>query len=138
MDDDLEVHFQPIVDSKTFTICSAEALIRWRHPEKGVISPDQFIPLAEESGTILQIGEWMLQAACKEAAKWPSPIKVAVNLSTVQLRSTNLLDNVMCVLVESGLPPDRLELEVTETALMEYGAGKPVASQKAQEPPELR
>jgi diguanylate cyclase (GGDEF)-like protein len=121
MDDNLEVHFQPIVDSRTFKICSAEALIRWRHPEKGLISPDQFIPLAEESGTILQIGEWMLQAACKEAAKWPSPIKVAVNLSTVQLRSANLLDNVMCVLVESGLPPDRLELEVTETALMEYG-----------------
>ena len=121
MEDNLEVHFQPIVDSKTFKICSAEALIRWRHPEKGLISPDQFIPLAEESGTILQIGEWMLQTACKEAAKWPSPIKVAVNLSTVQLRSANLLDNVMCVLVETGLPPDRLELEVTETALMEYG-----------------
>jgi diguanylate cyclase (GGDEF)-like protein len=121
MDDNLEVHFQPIVDSKTFKICSAEALIRWRHPEKGLIAPDQFIPLAEESGTILQIGEWMLQAACNEAAKWPSPIKVAVNLSTVQLRSANLLDNVMCVLVESGLPPERLELEVTETALIEYG-----------------
>ena len=120
-DNRLEVHFQPIVDSKAFKICAAEALVRWRHPEKGLISPDQFIPLAEESGTILQIGEWMLQAACKEAAKWPSPIKVAVNLSTVQLRSANLLDSVMCVLVESGLPPDRLELEVTETALMEYG-----------------
>jgi diguanylate cyclase (GGDEF)-like protein len=119
---EFEVHFQPIVDTKTLRMCSAEALIRWRHPEKGLISPDQFIPLAEESGTIIQIGEWVLQAACKEAAKWPSFVKVAVNLSAVQLRSSNLLDYVMCVLVESGLPPERLELEVTETALLEHGA----------------
>lgn len=117
-----EINFQPIVDTKTLKMCSAEALIRWRHPIKGLIPPDQFIPLAEESGTILRIGEWVLQAACKEAAKWPSAVKVAVNLSPVQLRSPELLDYVMCVLVESGLPPERLELEVTETALIEYGA----------------
>jgi diguanylate cyclase (GGDEF)-like protein len=119
---EFEVHFQPIVDTKTLKMRGAEALIRWRHPERGLIPPDQFIPLAEESGTILQIGEWVLEAACKEAVKWPSSVKVAVNLSAVQLRSSSLLEYVMCVLVESGLPPERLELEVTETALIEHGA----------------
>jgi diguanylate cyclase (GGDEF)-like protein/PAS domain S-box-containing protein len=119
---EFELHYQPIVDTKTLRMRSAEALIRWRHPEKGLVPPDQFIPFAEESGAILPIGEWALQAACKEAVKWPSSIKVAVNLSAVQLRNSTLLDYVMCVLVESGLPPERLELEVTETALIEYGA----------------
>ncbi len=119
---EFEVHFQPVVDTHTLKMRGAEALIRWRHPERGLIPPDQFIPLAEESGTILQIGEWVLEAACKEAVKWPSSVKVAVNLSAVQLRSSSLLDYVMCVLVETGLPPERLELEVTETALIEHGA----------------
>ncbi len=119
---EMEVYFQPIADTTTLKMRSAEALLRWRHPQRGLIPPDQFIPLAEESGTILQLGEWVLQAACKEAAKWPSFMKVAVNLSAVQLRRSNLLDYVMCVLVDSGLPPERLELEVTETALIEYGA----------------
>ena len=119
---EFEIHFQPIVDTKTLQMRSAEALIRWRHPERGLIPPDQFIPLAEESGTILQIGEWVLEAACKEAVKWPSAVKVAVNLSAVQLRSASLLDYIMCVLVETGLPAERLELEVTETALLEQGA----------------
>ncbi|HZC56834.1 MAG TPA: EAL domain-containing protein [Xanthobacteraceae bacterium] len=119
---EFEIHFQPIVDTKTLKMHGAEALIRWRHPERGLIPPDQFIPLAEESGTILQIGEWVLEAACKEAVKWPSSVKVAVNLSAVQLRSASLLDYIMCVLVETGLPPERLELEVTETALIEHGA----------------
>lgn len=119
---EFEVHFQPIVDTKTLMMSGAEALIRWRHPERGLISPDKFIPLAEETGTILQIGEWMLQAACQEAAQWPSSVKVAVNISAVQLRNSGLLDYIMCVLVESGLPPERLELEITETALIEHGA----------------
>jgi diguanylate cyclase (GGDEF)-like protein/PAS domain S-box-containing protein len=119
---EFEVHFQPIVETKSLKLCGAEALIRWQHPERGLIPPDQFIPLAEESGTILQIGEWVLEAACKEAMTWPAPVKVAVNLSAVQLRNASLLDYVMCVLVETGLPPERLELEVTETALLEYGA----------------
>ena len=121
-ENEFEVYFQPIVDTKTLTMCSAEALIRWRHPTKGLILPDQFIPFAEESGAIVNIGEWMLEAACKEAVKWPSSVKVAVNLSAVQLRSPTILDYVMCVLVETGLPPERLELEVTETALIEHEA----------------
>jgi diguanylate cyclase (GGDEF)-like protein len=119
---EFEVCFQPIVDTKTLKMRAAETLIRWRHPERGLIPPDEFIPLAEETGTILQIGEWVLEAACREAVTWPASVKVAVNLSAVQLRSSTLLDYVMCVLVESGLPPERLEFEVTETALIEQGA----------------
>jgi diguanylate cyclase (GGDEF)-like protein/PAS domain S-box-containing protein len=119
---EFEVHFQPIVDTRTLKMKGAEALIRWRHPEKGLIPPDHFIPLAEETGIIAQIGEWVLHAACSEATKWPSSVKVAVNLSAVQLRNSSLLDYVMCVLVETGLPPERLELEITETALIEHGA----------------
>jgi diguanylate cyclase (GGDEF)-like protein len=119
---EFEVHFQPIVDTKTFQMRSAEALVRWRHPSRGLIGPDQFISFAEETGLILRIGEWVIQAACEEAAKWPSSVKVAVNLSAVQLHNPNLLDFVMCALVESGLPPERLELEVTETALIEHEA----------------
>ncbi len=127
---EFELHFQPIVDTKTLKMCSAEALIRWRHPEKGLIAPDQFIPFAEESGLILKIGEWVLQTACNEAVKWPPSMKVAVNLSAVQLRSAALLDQIMCVLAETGLPPERLELEVTETALIEYGTEAPVFLKK--------
>jgi len=119
---EFELHYQPIVDSKTRKIHSVEALVRWRHPSKGLIYPDLFIPLAEETGLITQIGEWVLRAACAEAATWPAEIKVAVNLSLVQFRKTNLPDLVMRILVESGLRPERLELEITETALIESAA----------------
>ena len=119
---EFEVLYQPIADTRTMRICGAEALVRWRDPQKGLIQPDQFIPFAEETGLINQIGEWVLQAACAEAVKWPSSTKVAVNISAVQLRSASLLDLVMCVLVQTGLPPERLELEITETALIENGA----------------
>ena len=127
---EFELHFQPIVDTKTLKMCSAEALIRWRHPKNGLIPPDRFIPFAEETGLILKIGEWVLQKACLEAVKWPSSMKVAVNLSAVQLRSATLLDQIICVLAETGLPPERLELEVTETALIEYGTEAPVLLKK--------
>ena len=120
--DQLTLHYQPIIDGKTLKICGAEALIRWRHPTKGVIFPDQFIPLAEETGLIGQIGEWVLHAACVEAATWPADVKVAVNLSPVQFRKANLNDVVMDALAQSGLPPQRLELEITETALIESAA----------------
>ena len=114
-----ELYYQPIIDSKTRKICGAEALVRWNNPTKGMISPDKFIPLAEESGLITQIGEWVLQTACAEAVKWPSHVRVSVNLSPVQLRKRDLVDVVICALAQSGLPPERLELEVTETALIE-------------------
>src|SRR5262245_29613066 len=117
--DELELQYQPIVDTKTLRICGAEALIRWRHPTKGIILPDQFIPLAEETGMITQMGEWLLQTACADAAGWPADIKVAVNLSAVQFRKNNLVDVVLCALAQTGLPPERLELEITETAPIE-------------------
>ncbi len=119
---ELELHYQPIIDSKSQKICSVEALVRWRHPTKGLIFPDRFIPLAEETGLIMQIGEWVLRNACAEAAPWPASVKVAVNLSLVQLRKANLPDIVTDALAKSGLPPDRLELEITETALIESAA----------------
>jgi diguanylate cyclase (GGDEF)-like protein/PAS domain S-box-containing protein len=120
--DEMELHYQPIIDAKTSTICGAEALIRWRHPSKGLIRPDQFIPLAEETGLITKLGEWVLHTACVEAASWPADIKVAVNLSPVQFRKCNLADVVMYALAQSGLPPERLEIEITETALIENAA----------------
>ncbi len=119
---ELELHYQPIIDTKTRKICGAEALVRWRHPTKGLIFPDKFIPLAEETGLITQIGEWVLNAACTEAVKWPADIKVAVNLSLVQFRKADLSGTVMRSLAASGLPPERLELEITETALIESAA----------------
>jgi diguanylate cyclase (GGDEF)-like protein/PAS domain S-box-containing protein len=119
---ELELHYQPIIDTKTRRICSAEALIRWRHPTKGLIAPDNFIPLAEDTGMIAQIGMWVLRTACTDAAQWPANIKVAVNLSPVQFRKTNLADAVMTALAEAGLPPERLEVEITETALIESAA----------------
>ncbi len=119
---ELELHYQPIVDAKTRRICSVEALVRWRHPTKGLIAPDLFIPLAEESGLIAQIGDWVLRTACAEAVKWPAEVKVAVNLSLVQFRKTDLPDMVGHSLVDAGLRPERLELEITETALIESAA----------------
>ena len=119
---ELELHYQPIIDTKTRRICSAEALIRWRHPTKGMIAPDNFIPLAEDTGMIAQIGMWVLRTACTDAAQWPANVKVAVNLSPLQFRKTDLADAVMTALAEAGLPPERLEVEITETALIESAA----------------
>ena len=116
--DELELHYQPIIDARTGRICAAEALVRWRHPTKGLIAPDQFIPLAEETGLIAPIGAWVLDTACAEAAKWPAEVKLAVNLSPVQFRKCDLGDIVMSALTRSGLPPERMELEITETALI--------------------
>ncbi len=117
--DQLELHFQPIINASTCRICGAEALIRWQHPTKGTIAPDRFIPLAEDTGLISQIGEWALHAACVEAATWPAGVKVSVNLSPKQFRDPTLIDVVVYILAETGLPADRLEFEITETALIE-------------------
>jgi diguanylate cyclase (GGDEF)-like protein/PAS domain S-box-containing protein len=118
----LVLHYQPIVDARSRKITSVEALVRWRHPTKGLIFPDLFIPLAEETGLITQIGDWVLRTACADAANWPADIKVAVNLSLVQFRKTDLAGVVMRALDNSGLRPERLELEITETALIESAA----------------
>ena len=116
---EFELHYQPVVDVKTRRICGAEALVRWRHPTKGLIAPDQFIPLAESTGLIVPLGEWILQRACADATSWPAHIKVAVNISAVQFKKGNLFEVILCTLVESGLAPERLELEITETSLLE-------------------
>jgi len=116
---EFELHYQALVDVKTRRPAGFEALVRWRHPTRGLVMPDQFIPLAEETGLIVPLGEWILQQACADAAKWPSHMKVAVNLSPIQLAQPDLLQVVLYALVESSLAPERLELEITETALFE-------------------
>ncbi len=115
--EELELHYQPLIDARTGEVCGAEALVRWRHPEKGLIGPDQFIRLAESTGLIVPLGNWVLQRACADATTWPANIQVAVNISAAQLKDANLFDVILCTLVETGLPPDRLELEITETVL---------------------
>jgi diguanylate cyclase (GGDEF)-like protein len=117
--DEFELHYQTVVDVARRECCGAEALVRWRHPERGLLFPDQFIGLAEESGLIMPLGEWILRRACSDAAQWPSHLKVAVNLSPVQLKQSNLLEMLKSTLKESGLEPRRLELEITETVLVE-------------------
>ena len=99
-------------------ITSAEALVRWNHPERGMIPPVEFIGLAEETGLILPLGDWVLRTACLEAATWPNGISVAVNLSPVQFRERSLVANVSAALAAAGLPPQRLELEITEGVLL--------------------
>ena len=116
---EFEVHYQPIIDARTRKIAGAEALVRWRHPEHGLIAPAKFIPLAESTGLIIPLGEFVLHRACCDAMSWPAGLKVAVNLSAIQFRKTNLFDVIMCALIESGLPPGRLEVEVTESVLLE-------------------
>jgi predicted signal transduction protein with EAL and GGDEF domain len=116
---EFEVHYQPIVDARTEAIRGAEALVRWRHPELGVLSPERFVPLAESTGLIVDIGEFVLNRACLDAANWPGSVRVAVNLSAVQFRKANLFDVIMAALRDSTLSPARLEVEVTESVLLE-------------------
>jgi diguanylate cyclase (GGDEF)-like protein len=113
------LHYQTIIDVPNGSICAAEALVRWKHPRLGQLGPDKFIPIAEELGLIIPIGEWVLRQACRDAVAWPDHVKVAVNLSPLQFRSGNLLNDLTSALVDSGLPPRRLELEITESVLLE-------------------
>jgi diguanylate cyclase (GGDEF)-like protein len=117
----LEVHYQPFVDMASGERCGFEALVRWRHPTRGLIPPDQFIPLAEETGLIVPLGEWVLRRACADAASWPSHTRVAVNLSPVQFKEAELFDVIGSALEDAGLPPQRLEIEITESVLLERG-----------------
>ena len=127
---EFELHYQPVFDTKTLRPCGVEALVRWRHPTDGLISPDRFIALAEETGLMEQLGDWILEKACTDAVLWPHDIKVAINLSAVQFRSGNLFDVILCALVESGLPPERLELEITESVLMQNAESYSVVLQQ--------
>src|SRR6202011_3036014 len=99
-------------------ISSCEALLRWRHPQRGMISPAEFIPIAEETGLIKQLGQWVLDTACAEAANWPDEVRVAVNVSPVQFKSQTLALNVAAALAAAGLAASRLELEITEAVLI--------------------
>ena len=118
MDGGFEVYYQPLVNLRDNKISSCEALLRWRHPKRGMISPAEFIPIAEETGLINQLGDWVLNTACIEAASWPDHIRVAVNVSPIQFKSETLALNVATALATSGLAPGRLELEITEAILI--------------------
>ena len=118
LDGGLEAYYQPVLNLEDGKISSCEALLRWRHPERGMISPAEFIPVAEETGLINELGRWVLQTACAEAANWPDHIRVAVNVSPVQFRSQTLALNVAAALAGSGLAASRLELEITEAVLI--------------------
>jgi EAL domain-containing protein (putative c-di-GMP-specific phosphodiesterase class I) len=113
------LHYQPVLNLARNDITGVEALVRWRHPERGMVPPGEFIPLAEEIGLILPLGEWAIREACATAAGWPGDLRVAVNLSPVQFRSPGLVQVVVSALANSGLAPERLELEITESILLD-------------------
>jgi diguanylate cyclase (GGDEF)-like protein/PAS domain S-box-containing protein len=115
---EFELHYQPLVDIAADRISGFESLLRWCNPEKGMISPAEFIPVAEDIGLIVALGEWVLRQACTEAMNWPADVKIAVNLSPVQFRSRNLVQAVISALAHSGLSPQRLELEITESVFL--------------------
>jgi EAL domain-containing protein (putative c-di-GMP-specific phosphodiesterase class I) len=119
---EFELHYQPLVDLATGRIVRAEALLRWHNPELGQVSPEDFIPLAEEIGLITPIGEWVLRTACRQAMVWRAeglcPERISVNVSSRQFRGLSLFDTVVGILEETGMPPTGLELEITENLLM--------------------
>jgi len=115
---EFKVFYQPLIDVPTGKVRSFEALIRWPHKTRGLIAPDTFVPLAEETGLIINIGEWVLREACKQAMEWSTDISVAVNLSPLQFRNPSLIGSIVGALAASGLSPSRLELEITESALL--------------------
>ncbi len=116
---EFEMYYQPVVSLESDNVHCCEALIRWHHPERGIVSPIEFIPVAEEIGLIVPLGEWVIRRACDDAVAWPGDIRVAVNLSPIQLSSKNLLPTVLSALANSQLPASRLELEITEAVLMQ-------------------
>lgn len=115
---EMEVYYQPQVSTETRGICGFEALLRWTHPVRGRVPPAEFIPVAERTGFINALGKWVMETACKEAALWKPDIKIAINLSPVQLHSSNLIQNVVDALEKSSLDPARLEMEITESVLL--------------------
>ncbi|CAN5373015.1 EAL domain-containing protein [soil metagenome] len=118
----LHVEYQPVVATATEKISGFEALVRWRHPQRGMVSPAVFIPIAEEAGLIAQIGEWVMRTACNDAAGWPAGTRVAVNVSPIQFRSPTFPGLVMNALAKSGISADRLELEITESVFLDEGS----------------
>jgi diguanylate cyclase len=115
---ELEIHFQPQANASSLAVTGFEALARWRHPERGFVSPGEFIPLAEENGLVHDLGLFVVRQACQEAAKWRNPLSVAVNISALQFQHAVLPHHFLAILTETGLPPARLELEITETVFI--------------------
>ncbi|MEK9283351.1 MULTISPECIES: EAL domain-containing protein [unclassified Bradyrhizobium] len=118
VDGGFELNYQPLVNLRTGAVSGCEALLRWRHPERGMVSPAEFIPIAEDTGLITEIGDWVLRTACAEAASWPAHVRLAVNVSPVQLKCDTLALKIAGALASSGLDPRRLELEITEAVLI--------------------
>ena len=117
--DELEIHYQPQVELASGAISGCEALLRWPHPTRGMVPPSEFVPIAEETGLIIQLGAWVMRRACLEARRWPGAVRVAVNVSALQFRSAGLIASVLEALAVSGLPAARLEIEVTESVLLD-------------------
>ncbi|RDC60702.1 Cyclic di-GMP phosphodiesterase Gmr [Alteripontixanthobacter maritimus] len=115
---EFELHFQPLINIETGQTTSFEALVRWNHPERGIVMPDDFIGIAEDTGLITELGEWIIRHACHLASNWPSHMRVSVNLSPVQMRSTGLVATIFSAIANAGLDPSRLELEITENVLL--------------------
>jgi diguanylate cyclase (GGDEF)-like protein len=122
---EFELFYQPVINIRSEEVIGFEALLRWRHPERGLVLPSEFIPIAEEKGLILELGEWVLRRACRDAVGWPGELSVAVNLSPLQLRSRKLVRTVVHALAESGLGVRRLELEITESVLLQENTQTP-------------
>jgi diguanylate cyclase (GGDEF)-like protein len=125
-----EVHYQPLVNLQTNSVSGCEALLRWKHARHGMISPAEFIPVAEDTGLISQLGDWVLATACQEAASWPDSVRLAINVSPVQFRSPTLGLHVVAALASSGIKPSRLELEITEAVLIRDDDGALVTLQQ--------
>jgi len=121
---EFQLYYQAALDNRTRRICGVEALVRWNHPERGLVTPLSFIPLAEETGLIVPIGEWIMHSACAQNRAWQKagfpPIRLMLNISGVQLRQSNFVEHVIQVLAEVGLEPQHLELELTESIIMEH------------------
>jgi len=130
-DEALDLHFQPIVDLTSEAIVGAEALLRWNHPQRGWVSPSTFVPIAEETGLIVGLGEWVIRRACRTAAAWPGDMTIAVNLSPAQFRSPRLPAVIVGALAEHRLRPERLEIEITESVLVDEVAGGVIAQLRA-------
>jgi diguanylate cyclase (GGDEF)-like protein/PAS domain S-box-containing protein len=117
---ELELFYQPIADAKTCRLTGFEALLRWNHPKRGLVPPNDFIPIAENAGLIVPIGRWVLETACREASRWPDDLTIAVNLSPLQFRQRDLASDIQAIVTAVGLQPERLEIEVTEGVLIDH------------------
>ena len=117
--DEMRLHYQPLVNVETGHIAGYEALLRWEHPTRGIVMPNEFVPIAEDTGMIVQLGEWVIRQALEEASNWPDHLCIAVNLSPAQMRSPSLISTIISALARTGVAPARLELEITESVLMQ-------------------